>query len=86
MIMGFSQDADLPYWIARGMARRMGVNLTEALRDGVISRDDLAAMVGHCRECPRMRQCIGFLSETQGEVQPAGCRNAPLLRALYAVH
>ena len=45
-------DIDMHFYLTRAMARRHGVNLSEALNQGLLTRADFAAMVSHCADCP----------------------------------
>lgn len=84
--MGIQGNLDLHFWITRGMARRVGVNLSEAMHEGVLSQADFAAMITRCRKCPGAQGCLEFLSERAGQAEgaPDWCGNAALLRGLRA--
>lgn len=86
--MGVQGNLDLHFWITRGMARRMGVNLSEAMHEGLLSQADFAAMITRCRDCPGAAGCLEFLSERSGPAEgaPDWCRNAALLRGLERAH
>lgn len=81
--MGVQGNIDLHFWITRGMARRMGVNLTQAMHDGCLTQADFAEMVARCRGCSGAAGCLAFLSEpgAQGSA-PDWCYNATVLREL----
>ncbi|PKP70297.1 MAG: hypothetical protein CVT82_07275 [Alphaproteobacteria bacterium HGW-Alphaproteobacteria-4] len=85
--MGGEGNADLHFWITRGMARRQGINLNALLSEGVVTRGDVAEMVARCRGCPGMQGCLTFLSEhpTRADAAPDWCRNAQLLAELRAI-
>lgn len=79
-------DIDLDFWIARGMARRMGVNLSDAMFEGMLTRADFAQMVERCHSCPRSHACLAYLANPVGE-DPAvsgtlPCDNAAAMMAL----
>jgi hypothetical protein len=87
--MGVQGNIDLHFWITRGMARRMGVNLTEAIHEGLLSQADFAGMITRCRSCPGAQGCLAFLSEHPERVDaaPDWCGNAAILsRARAAAH
>lgn len=87
-MMSGEGNFDLHFWIMRGMARRLGINLNDALRDGVVSRADLAEMVVRCRSCTGAQGCLAFLSEqpNRAGTAPDWCRNAQVLSELRALH
>ncbi len=82
--MLYQKDIDVHFWLTRGLARRMGVNLTEAMRSGVLTRGDFAQMVARCRGCTAgMQTCIGYLSEADpSQGVPDGCANKAILEDL----
>ncbi|PTV96337.1 hypothetical protein C8J27_102131 [Rhodobacter aestuarii] len=82
--MGAQGNLDLHFWITRGMARRLGVNLTEAMHDGNLTQADFASMITRCRECPGVDGCMAYLagsSPAAGET-PDWCRNRAILHEL----
>jgi len=82
--MGIQGNIDLYFWIARGMARRLGVNLTEAMHDGHLSQADFAQMILTCRTCKGSDGCLASLSDfsdVRGSA-PDWCKNGTLLREL----
>ncbi|MDD8022071.1 MAG: DUF6455 family protein [Paracoccaceae bacterium] len=82
--MGVQGNIDLHFWITRGMARRMGVNLSEAMHEGALSQADFAGLITRCRNCPGAQGCLAFLSEQPERVEtaPDWCENAAILRKL----
>lgn len=86
--MGLQGDADLHFWITRGMARRLGVNLAAVMRDGVLTREDLAALVQRCRACEGAKGCLAYLSEypDRAPAPPDWCQNAQVFQELQALH
>ncbi|WP_415182401.1 DUF6455 family protein [Phaeovulum sp.] len=82
--MGVQGNVDLHFWITRGMARQMGVNLTEAIYDGLLTQADLAEMVARCRTCSGTQGCLAFLSGSPGAVgaAPDWCLHAGVLSEL----
>ena len=64
---------DASFWQARAMARRLGINLTEALADGRLKGQRYANLVAHCTMCQHLGECGKLLA---GQAQ-AGCAEAP---------
>ncbi|KFE36763.1 DUF6455 family protein [Thioclava atlantica] len=86
--MGIQSDIDMHFWITRGMARRVGLNLSEAIHQGFLSRTDFVQMIAACRKCGRTNSCLAVLSERSGggEGLPDACPNAPILNSLRSLH
>jgi hypothetical protein len=82
--MAFHASLDMHFWLTRGMARRLGVNLTEALQQGVITRGDYADLLARCRACADTQACIEFLAEhpDRAAAPPEGCLEADVLNEL----
>lgn len=82
--MAFHASLDMHFWLTRGMARRLGVNLTEAMHQGLLTRADFAQMVARCRTCSDSQGCLEFLAEHPESVSepPEGCTNAQVLDEL----
>lgn len=82
--MAFHASLDMNFWLTRGMARRMGVNLTDAMHNGMLARSDFAAMVARCRDCKDPQACLDFLAEHPESISepPCGCVNAEVLKEL----
>lgn len=85
--MGVQGNIDLHFWITRGVARRLGVNLSEAMHDGYLTQADFAEMITRCRKCERTEGCLAMLSERVGPPisLPDWCHNAALLGELSAL-
>ncbi|TDQ58211.1 DUF6455 family protein [Phaeovulum veldkampii] len=86
--MGIQGNIDLHFWMTRGMARRLGVNLTAAMQDGLLTQGDLAEMVLRCHNCSGAKGCLAFLAEypDRAEAAPDWCSNAQVLRELSALN
>jgi len=86
--MAIASDLDLHFWITRGMARRMGVNLANALQADDLTHADIAAMITACRACGRGDVCLALLSErgTAIDTPPAECPNKRVLESLRTMH
>lgn len=87
-MMGVQENVDLHYWITRGLARRLGVDLIEAVHCEMLTRADLAEMVDRCRQCSSVQGCLAYLAENpdRAPTPPDWCRNAALLSELSALH
>lgn len=70
-MIGYPED-QRSFERARDMARRGGMDLTLAVFEGWMRRDELAALVTACRECGAGFACD---SHVLAEI-PAGCSNA----------
>ena len=81
-MMGFS-DAPRAWAFTRGAAHVVGVNLTEAVLAGWISRRELAEMVETCTGCSQAEPCTGWLARTPAaEALPVYCPNKSVIEAL----
>ncbi|TCP62369.1 hypothetical protein EV663_102214 [Rhodovulum bhavnagarense] len=60
------------FWLTQGMARTIGVNVNDALRDGRMGRGEYAEMVAKCCHCDRSEQCMAWMGK-----QTAGAERAP---------
>lgn len=82
-IMG---DVHFHYWLTLGMAKAVGVSLTEALHDGRITRAQYADIVTRCRSCTWGGECTAWLAR-QSEIAdsvPERCENHETFKALRA--
>lgn len=76
-------EAPRAWGFTRGMARTLGVSLTEAVFEGWLSRGELGHMVEACRTCGQTGTCTEWLAHTvETDTPPAFCCNAPALGAL----
>jgi hypothetical protein len=83
--MGMVGDAGLHFWVVRGVARRMGVNVNEAMYEGRLSRVQFDAMVARCRACPRAGDCLSCLAaDADLPAQVPGCVTVRDLAGLRA--
>lgn len=83
-MMGYT-EAPLAWCHARGMARTVGVSLTDAVIEGWLTRAELAGMVEVCGHCSHLDACTDWLARTvTAEGLPAFCPNAPSISALAA--
>jgi len=77
-------DIDLHFYLTRAMARRHGVNLSEAMHQGILSRHDFAAMIDRCRCCPGAPAgCREYQEDhANAAAAPDWCANRPVLEGL----
>ena len=76
-------EAPMAWGLTRGMARVLGVNLTDAVIDGWLSREDLATLVDRRQACTQSTKCLGWLAHAQkGASLPDYCANKSALEAL----
>jgi hypothetical protein len=78
--------AERHFWLTQGMARTAGVNLTEAIAAGRMTRGDLAAMVVRCAGCAFPERCVRWMADGRhlGEDPPAWCLNHEPIAAVRA--
>lgn len=65
------------FWITRSVARALGVSLSDAIADGLMTGDDYARMVTRCRTCQHVSACeqwLGQQAERAGQA-PDWCLN-----------
>jgi hypothetical protein len=75
--------APLAWGLTRGMARTLGVNLIEAVRDGWYSRAELGRLVDACAACGQSPRCTTWLAVTpKAEALPTFCSNKTDIEAL----
>lgn len=81
-MMGYV-EAPKAWGLTRGMARVLGVNLTDAVVEGWLTRGELAEMVDRCQSCDRSQDCTHWLARnvTAAEL-PAFCPNKGALESL----
>ena len=76
-------EAPRAWWLTRGMARIAGVNLTQAVIDGWLDREELATLVTSCQTCPKGAQCDQWLAQSGGKTRlPEFCANKAAIEAL----
>tara|TARA_B100002051_G_scaffold254638_1_gene269583 strand:- start:622 stop:885 length:264 start_codon:yes stop_codon:yes gene_type:complete len=86
-MMGMQSEIDLNFWVTRGMARRLGVNISEAMHNGFLTQADFAEMITTCRTCGRTEFCLAVLAEKGEGPQaiPTDCPNYEVLTSLRAL-
>ncbi|NEY90412.1 DUF6455 family protein [Tabrizicola oligotrophica] len=76
-------EAPRAWGFTRGMARTVGISLTEAVVEGWLSRGELGCMVEACRTCGQTVKCTDWLASTvKAEALPDFCQNAPAIGSL----
>jgi len=70
------------FWIAQGMARRAGVALAGAVRQGSLTRRELSAMVAQCQTCAFAEACQSLLADPRMADPPAFCAIGPAILVL----
>jgi hypothetical protein len=76
-------EAPRAWWLTRGMARLIGVNLPQAVVEGWLSREELATLVMRCESCTCHGPCDSWLAQpSHDEAVPGFCPNKPGLEAL----
>lgn len=76
-------EAPMAWGLTRGMARVLGVNLTDAVVDGWMSREELAELVDRCQACDRSCDCVPWLGMmARAEALPAFCKNKSAIESL----
>ena len=63
------------FWLSRGMARAIGVDLTAARRDGRLDEDAQALLIARCSACGHGAECTHWLARhgAGAEAPPAFC-------------
>lgn len=76
-------DFPRAWWLTRGMARISGVNLTRAVVDGWLNREELAEIIGRCDLCTNSDACDRWLAKSGAETAiPDFCPNKSAIEAL----
>ena len=81
-------DPTMHFYITRGVARAMGISLSEAMHSGQLKPEGYAAMVTACRGCALLEACQQWLGQqaTISPTPPPGCYNGEALSRLKAAH
>ncbi len=68
------------YWLAVGMAHRVGADVEKAAADGRLSHTQWSDLVETCRGCSAPGSCRWWLDRTEEAAEPpAFCKNAERL-------
>ncbi|WP_420569402.1 DUF6455 family protein [Thalassovita sp.] len=72
------------FWLTRSVARSMGLNFSDALREGRISPQGYSELVTQCRKCACVAQCEKWLAQAgiSATQAPSHCPIAPVLNEL----
>lgn len=71
------------YWLTLEMAKTCGVDLGQAMRDGILREDEYAQAITRCRTCAKPSACRAWLSSRETADTPPGyCRNGALFAEL----
>jgi hypothetical protein len=78
--------AERSFWLTQGMAKMVGVSLTDAMAVGALAREDFADMVVRCGACEFSERCVRWMAEGgPGDGDPPGyCLNHEVIEALHA--
>ena len=83
-MMGYV-EAPKAWGLTRGMGRVVGVNLTDAVVEGWLTRGELADLVDRCQACGRSEDCPRWLAHVvRAEALPAFCPNKAGIESLVA--
>lgn len=75
------------FGLTRGMARAAGVDLTEAVVEGWLTRTELAQLVDRCLVCDSGCDCLAWLGRIrETEKVPGFCENKQAIEALRGEH
>jgi hypothetical protein len=77
-------EAPRTYRKAQTMARAAGVDLTAAVIDGWLRRDELARLLARCDRCGLSEACTGWHFSARPAALPDDCRVKSDLEALAA--
>lgn len=77
---------DHAFWIARSVARILGLDLSAALAQGRLTRAGYRALVTRCATCPMAAGCQRWLAHqtSLAEMPIEGCANAEDFAAITA--
>ena len=69
------------YWLVQRMAKATGVNLVQAMDDGVLTQKDWAGIVTRCRTCQWTEGCDRWLNAPTEDTRdlPDTCLNSTRL-------
>ncbi len=71
------------FGLTRGMARAAGIDITEAVVEGWLTRGELAELVDRCLVCDAGGDCLAWLGRAAETVDlPGFCDNKQALEAL----
>jgi Family of unknown function (DUF6455) len=77
-------EAPKAWWMTRYMARVSHVNLSQAVVEGWLRRDELAELVSRCATCGSERTCETWLAASgNASRMPDFCPNRKEIEALH---
>ena len=77
-------DVERHFWLARSVARVLGVNLSAAMAQGRLSATQYSEMIDRCQSGGCHASCEAWLARPSGsaDAAPAECRIARILERL----
>lgn len=76
-------EIPMAWGLTRGMARVLGVSLTDAVIDGWLTRAELGKLVDRCAACSQTSACTAWLSQARAQpCMPVFCPNKTGLECL----
>lgn len=78
--------AERHFWLTQGMARTVGVNITDEIARGNLTREAFANMVVRCGTCEFAERCVRWMAEGRhlDEDPPGYCLNHEAIEMLKA--
>lgn len=82
--LGYLGDPNRAFWLTRSVARAIGVSLSDAMSEGMLTPNDYSDMVTRCRMCPHTDRCERWLAANGAGAAraPDHCANAEMLNSL----
>lgn len=79
--------AETHFWLTQGMAKAIGVSITDQIARGNLSRAEFQDMVVRCGACEFPERCVRWMAEGQhrNEPPPGYCLNHERLEQLKAL-
>lgn len=76
-------DAPKAWWLTRGMARISGVNLSRAVLEGWLKRNEFEVLITRCAACRAGQDCESWLGRSgSAATMPEFCPNKAGIEAL----
>ncbi len=74
-------NTDRSFWHTVGMAKSLGVSLTDAMADGRLDHGGYSELVSACKACPHPKHCMDFMAEPAAPAAgaPTFCANKQTL-------
>jgi len=79
-------EANAHFWLIQRMAKTSGLDLAQAMADGLLAQEEWARMVTRCRGCAWAAGCHEWLDVTDqaAEVPPVPCLNRARMAEMKA--